>query len=196
MIAVIQCAATKRADAGCYRDSQNRPILFVTAPSKAPPSDRCVYARPDDDAEGNATWRDLLVQYNQTPGNNPFGLLPAIDLYENDTYRQLAAKVGRSNTYILSAGWGLISADFLTPAYDITFSAAADAHSMADKMSEAFLAFARSGDPNGRGLPKWEPYELCRRQTMIFDDPARLVDDPRGGERRLFAKVPFLQQGT
>lgn len=36
-----------------------------------------------------------------TSGNNPFGLLPAIDLYENDAYRQLAAKVGRSNTYNL-----------------------------------------------------------------------------------------------
>ena len=67
---------------------------------------------------------------------------------------------------------------------------------MADKMSEAFLAFARNGDPNNRTLPKWEPYELPRRQTMVFDNPARLVDDPRGGERRLFAQVPFLQQGT
>ena len=68
------------------------------------------------------------MQYNKTPLNNPFGLLPAIDFYENDVYRQLAAKVGRSNTYILSAGWGLITADFLTPAYDITFSAAAEAY--------------------------------------------------------------------
>jgi len=73
---------------------------------------------------------------------------------------------------------------------------APDAHSMADKMSEAFLAFARNGDPNTRTLPKWEPYELARRQSMVFDNPARLVDDPRGGERRLFAQVPFLQQGT
>lgn len=128
MIAVIQCAATKRADAGCYRDRQNRPVLFVTDPSKAPASDRCVYARPDDVAEGNASWRDLLAQYNKTPLNNPFGLLAAIDLYENDVYRQLAAKVGRGSIYILSAGWGLITADFLTPAYDITFSAAADAY--------------------------------------------------------------------
>jgi hypothetical protein len=48
----------------------------------------------------------LLVQYNQTPSSDP-GLLPAIDLYENDAYRQLAAKARRSNTYILSAGWAL-----------------------------------------------------------------------------------------
>ena len=76
-------------------------------PSKVPPSDRYVGARPDDAAEGNASWRDLLVQYNQTPSSDPFGLLPAIDLYENDAYRQLAAKARRSNTYILSAGWAL-----------------------------------------------------------------------------------------
>jgi para-nitrobenzyl esterase len=71
-----------------------------------------------------------------------------------------------------------------------------DAQRIAEQMSEAFLAFARHGDPNHRALPKWEPYELARRQTLIFDNPARLVDDPRGAERRLFAKVPFIQQGT
>lgn len=128
MIAVIQCAATKRADAGYYRDTQNRPVLFVAHPGQAPQPDRYVYAKPDDIAEGNVSWRDLLMQYNQTPRNNPFRLLPAIDLYKNDAYRQLSARVGKNNTYILSAGWGLIPADFLTPAYDITFSSAADAH--------------------------------------------------------------------
>ncbi len=72
----------------------------------------------------------------------------------------------------------------------------ASAQRMADRMSEAFLAFARTGDPNNRALPKWEPYRLPRRQTMVLDDTSRLVDDPRGAERRLFAKVPFVQQGT
>jgi len=31
-----------------------------------------------------------------------------------------------SNVYILSAGWGLVRADFLTPSYNITFSLRAD----------------------------------------------------------------------
>jgi para-nitrobenzyl esterase len=31
---------------------------------------------------------------------------------------------------------------------------------------------------------------------MVFNNPSKLVDDPRGAERRLFAKVPFIQQGT
>jgi para-nitrobenzyl esterase len=67
---------------------------------------------------------------------------------------------------------------------------------MAARMGDAFIAFARTGDPNTRGLPPWQRYELPRRQTMLLDDEPRLVDDPRGDERRLFARVPYVQQGT
>lgn len=68
--------------------------------------------------------------------------------------------------------------------------------SMSARMSDAFIAFARMGDPNTRGLPTWERYELPRRQTMLLDDDSRLFDDPRGAERRLFAQVPYIQSGT
>ena len=67
---------------------------------------------------------------------------------------------------------------------------------MADRMSRAFIAFARTGDPNCKAIPPWAPYRLPRRQTMVFDVATRLADDPRGAERRLFAKVPFVQAGT
>ncbi|MFL5296797.1 MAG: carboxylesterase/lipase family protein [Phenylobacterium sp.] len=70
------------------------------------------------------------------------------------------------------------------------------AQTMADRMSEAFIAFARTGDPNCRAIPRWEPYGLPHRQTLVFDNATRLVDDPRGAERRLFEKVPFVQAGT
>ena len=70
------------------------------------------------------------------------------------------------------------------------------AQPMAEAMSQAFLAFARTGDPNCGAIPRWTPYDLARRQTMIFDVPPRMADDPRGEERRLFAKVPFVQAGT
>jgi para-nitrobenzyl esterase len=70
------------------------------------------------------------------------------------------------------------------------------AQPMADQMSEAFLAFAKTGDPNCKPIPAWEPYALPRRQTMVFNVPSKLVDDPRGEERKLFAKVPFVQAGT
>ncbi len=63
-------------------------------------------------------------------------------------------------------------------------------------MSEALLAFARHGDPTHAGLPRWEPYSLARRETMLFDADSRLAHDPRGGERRLYQQVPFVQRGT
>ncbi|HTE39325.1 MAG TPA: carboxylesterase/lipase family protein [Steroidobacteraceae bacterium] len=73
---------------------------------------------------------------------------------------------------------------------------APDAQTMADQMSDAFIAFARSGNPNHKGIPKWLPYTLPARATMVFNNPSKVVDDPRGDERKLFEKVPFVQQGT
>ena len=70
------------------------------------------------------------------------------------------------------------------------------AQQMADQMSETFIAFARTGNPNNKLIPRWEMYALPRRQTMVFNVPSRLEDDPRGAERRLFAKVPYVQPGT
>jgi para-nitrobenzyl esterase len=72
----------------------------------------------------------------------------------------------------------------------------ADARRVSDTMQGALLAFARAGDPNYAGMPRWEPYSLPRRQTMVFDVEPKLADDPRGAERRLFEKVPFIQQGS
>jgi hypothetical protein len=126
VIVVIQCAGSKRKNAGFLKTKDGRPVSFVAHPEFAPPAVGCVYARPDDASDAGGTWREQLVAYNASPGNNPLGLLPAFELYENDIYRALAKQCGVGNSYIFSAGWGLIDAAFLTPAYDITFSTQAD----------------------------------------------------------------------
>ncbi|WP_129641181.1 carboxylesterase/lipase family protein [Peristeroidobacter agariperforans] len=72
----------------------------------------------------------------------------------------------------------------------------ADAQQTADQMSEAFIAFARTGNPAHAGIPEWKPYELPSRATMVFDVKSQLVNDPRGEERKLFAQVPYIQRGT
>jgi para-nitrobenzyl esterase len=72
----------------------------------------------------------------------------------------------------------------------------ADAQKTADQMSEAFIAFARTGNPAHAGIPEWTPYELPSRATMVFDAKSQLVNDPRGEERKLFAQVPYIQRGT
>jgi para-nitrobenzyl esterase len=70
------------------------------------------------------------------------------------------------------------------------------AQTVADRMSDAFIAMARTGDPNHPGLPQWDRYELPRRQTMLFDVRPRMADDPRGDERAFFAAIPYVQPGT
>ena len=128
MIVVIQCAASKRADAGRLVTVGGTPVDFVAEPRAAPHAPRKVYARPDDPSDGGRSWRDSLLAYNRDPRGNPLRLLPAYRLYENRIYGRLVERLKRRNVYFLSAGWGLIPADFLTPYYDITFSQSADAY--------------------------------------------------------------------
>jgi para-nitrobenzyl esterase len=59
-----------------------------------------------------------------------------------------------------------------------------EAPELAEQMSEAWLAFARAGDPNHPGLAPWPGYDTDRRATMIFDAACRVVDDPDAEERR------------
>ena len=77
-----------------------------------------------------------------------------------------------------------------------TRAAGPAAERMVALFSGAFTAFARTGDPNHAGLPAWLPYSLESRETMLMDVAPRLENDPRGDERRLFARVPYVQPGT
>ncbi len=44
-----------------------------------------------------------------------------------------------------------------------------DAERLSARMMDAWLAFARGGDPNHADLPDWAPYDADRRTTLIFD---------------------------
>ena len=124
---VIPCAAGKRPNAGHLTTEDGKRVLFVADPASAPREPDVVYQRPDDLARPGLSWRDVLANYNEVHGrtqSNPLGLLPAWRLYKERTYGYLVDRLGESNVFILSAGWGLISAAFLTPNYDITFSKA------------------------------------------------------------------------
>jgi para-nitrobenzyl esterase len=64
------------------------------------------------------------------------------------------------------------------------------------QMMKAFAALARSGDPNGAGVPNWPGYTVPERATMVFDTVSRAIPDPRGWERALFARAPYIQPGS
>ena len=60
----------------------------------------------------------------------------------------------------------------------------ADRYPLQDKMSGAWAAFARSGNPNHKGLPNWPPFKTDQRATMVLDNECQVVNDPHGEERK------------
>jgi para-nitrobenzyl esterase len=53
-----------------------------------------------------------------------------------------------------------------------------DADVLAAQMSQAWINFARYGDPNHDGLPHWPTFTPDGGETMRFDSPSLVVSDP------------------
>jgi para-nitrobenzyl esterase len=62
-------------------------------------------------------------------------------------------------------------------------SSSPDAPALADKVSDAWIAFARKGDPNTAKLPRWPAFNASERPTMVFDNQSRVQNDPIREER-------------
>ncbi|MEO6360929.1 MAG: carboxylesterase family protein [Sphingomicrobium sp.] len=60
----------------------------------------------------------------------------------------------------------------------------------AANMSAMWAAFARNGNPSIPGQPRWKPYTLAKRETMLIDAQCTLVPDPEGAERRFWQSQP------
>jgi para-nitrobenzyl esterase len=56
------------------------------------------------------------------------------------------------------------------------------------------VVFARTGNPNAKGNPKWEPYTLHRRSLMIWNNECKASDDPFKEERT--ARVALHANGA
>ena len=54
----------------------------------------------------------------------------------------------------------------------------AEAYALAEKVSAAWVAFARTGNPNTPKLPKWTAYSAKARDTMLFNNQSRVEQDP------------------
>ena len=49
-----------------------------------------------------------------------------------------------------------------------------EAYALADKMSSAWIAFIKTGNPNTKGLPQWEAFNAESKPTMVFDNKCYL----------------------
>lgn len=82
------------------------------------------------------------------------------------------------------------------PTDDVITGKGKDRYPLADRMSRAWTHFARTGDPNVTGLPRWRPYSASDRAVMIFNDQCRLVVDPRAEARAAITDLHMRQGQT
>jgi para-nitrobenzyl esterase len=64
-----------------------------------------------------------------------------------------------------------------------------EAMALADKVSDAWIAFARTGNPDTPKLPRWTPFNATDRPTMVFDNKSRVENDPIRDERQAMFRV-------
>ena len=55
--------------------------------------------------------------------------------------------------------------------------------SLGDSMQDAWIAFARTGNPEHAALPSWPQWTPGRNAVMVFDHESRVEDDPAGRRR-------------
>ena len=48
---------------------------------------------------------------------------------------------------------------------------------LADTVSDAWVNFARHGEPAAAGMPTWQPFDTEQRATMVFDTRVGLQHD-------------------
>ena len=70
----------------------------------------------------------------------------------------------------------------------------AETAALAHAMSEAWLAFARTGNPNHVDIPHWKPYDLQERTVMLFDTRSAAQSDPHRDERLAMEAYPTQQR--
>lgn len=71
----------------------------------------------------------------------------------------------------------------------------ATAAPLAAQMSDALIAFARTGSPSHAGIPEWPRYRRVDRATMIFDRECRVENDPRSTDRSAWDGIETARLG-
>jgi para-nitrobenzyl esterase len=64
-----------------------------------------------------------------------------------------------------------------------------EARALGAKMSDAWIQFARTGNPSRPGIPQWTKFSADNVPTMVFDNKTELVLNPDGSEQASIAEA-------
>jgi para-nitrobenzyl esterase len=90
----------------------------------------------------------------------------------------LGFRIGACHGLEIPFVFGTLRDPFLRPTLGLT----RDARHLSRRMQDAWIAFARNGDPGHDALPDWAPYDVEDRTMMLFGTecfPQRMRVDPR-----------------
>ncbi|MGA9723359.1 MAG: carboxylesterase/lipase family protein [Candidatus Binatus sp.] len=71
-----------------------------------------------------------------------------------------------------------------------------DVTTLAHAMSDRWIAFARTGEPNADAAPQWPAYTESQRSTMIFNSECRVENDPNQAQRVAIDSILFPGSGS
>jgi para-nitrobenzyl esterase len=147
-------------------------------------------------------YRDLYP--NATPFDLQSQIIAAVHRHNATTQCERKAALGRAPAYNWLFSWQTPILDGrprafhcseLPFAFDNTDRAAAmtgggeEARALAARMSAAWTAFARTGDPNHGGLPGWPKYDAANGPVMVFDTQCVVKNDPDRAARRVITSA-------
>jgi para-nitrobenzyl esterase len=69
------------------------------------------------------------------------------------------------------------------PGFKIFVGKSPDLNAISYKMMDAWIAFARSGNPNNESIPQWPSYNVEKRSTMLINTEFKVVENLLDKER-------------
>ena len=63
-----------------------------------------------------------------------------------------------------------------------------EGRTMCGRLASAWIALAKTGNPDNEHIPHWPAYDAKTRATMIFDANTRVVNDPRSAIRKYWTQ--------